>query len=259
MQLTGLENDRQTLKSNTIKEAIVRFDFQEISELENENDKATNQIVSKVKETLPKLERKLVKEITVKDGKNQKSPKISQTQVNELIVCYDHEKLSSFTMGKSYIAYSENKYISAKSFIPKFKALYQYLIDEYPSLEVTRVGLRFINIIDFQDLGLDQSRISDYIKSADEFSSPLGKDIANTMKNYTIVLDDGIGINLNQGLVDKQKDGKNIGKGYLIDIDCFIENEKGVSNEFEYIEKFDGYIWNLFRGSISDKLFAAIK
>ncbi|WP_417733485.1 TIGR04255 family protein [Roseovarius sp.] len=158
------------------------------------------------------------------------------------------------TLASDFLAISSPDYIRWESFEKHVLAAMEALLKNYPVVSFTRVGLRYVNLIDRDKLGLEVTwdqliRRSALGLLADD-EVPLG-DLTEHSNTSIFRLKDGM-LALRQGL--RLKDGKPDGS-YLIDSDIFTD--QGVATDGNVTDLLRGYnttARNAFRWLITQQL-----
>lgn len=162
---------------------------------------------------------------------------------------------------RDFIALSTTQYTRWEDFKGHFQDPLSKFIKEYAPPFFTRVGLRYVDIINRHELGLDSEPwhelLSPYI--AGELSYPEIADHVLSCANQLII---GVGqsgakILLNHGLVSNK--GNNPADfSYLIDCDFSTEQKTEIADVYNRIDDFNGYSRRLFRWCIKDKVHDAL-
>ena len=130
----------------------------------------------------------------------------------------------------------------------------------YAPTFITRIGLRYQDIIKRSELELEGAEWGDLLKPqiAAELSSPdIANEIIGCMNQIKLSLgDDGSFITLNHGLETTDKSGDEV--CYLIDSDFFTEQKTEVQNVIQKLDEFNRHSGRLFRWCIADKLHNAL-
>ena len=165
---------------------------------------------------------------------------------------------TKITICSEFIAVITSRYEKWENYLHNISVALSALTSSYDVPEFTRIGLRYVNVIDRDKLGLTSS----WNELAPRNSSGLfaqGGINENEMIEYNsaIVFNMGVGkAALRQGLSVKDSvlDGK-----FLIDCDFFVDEPvEGTENALSILNDFNRTARNAFRWLISDQLHNAL-
>ncbi len=165
---------------------------------------------------------------------------------------------SAVTLTREFFSLTTTKYTQWENFRTQIEILLNALQAEYPPSFLTRVGLRYENMIVRSELGLDGVPWSDLLQPhiAAEFSrSDLAPSIRESVHRVLIDLASQGRVNLRHGVARKQS-GDEI--CYVIDNDFFTEEKMEVANVIDRFNVFNKEAGRLFRWCISNRLDAAL-
>ncbi|HSS77995.1 MAG TPA: TIGR04255 family protein [Thermoanaerobaculia bacterium] len=164
------------------------------------------------------------------------------------------------TLTREFVALQTKEYNQWEEFRVRLRGVLDALQAEYRPSFLTRIGLRYQDLIVRSTLGLTDLPWSDLLQPhvAAEFSSPsLRTAVREAAHRVLIELSHQKGnVNLQHGTARRQGD-KEI--SYLIDNDFFTEEKMEVANALERLDLFNREAGRLFRWCISDRLHAAME
>ena len=168
------------------------------------------------------------------------------------------DNLWKVTLTRESFAISTRAYEKWEDFKTHLNTPLNALIEEYAPAFITRIGLRYQDIIQRSELGLEGVEWSKLLNPhiAAELSSP---DIANEIIGCTNQIrlrlgDEGSSITLNHGLVATDKDEV----CYLVDSDFFTEQKTEVQDVIPKLDDFNRHSGRLFRWCIAEELHNAL-
>lgn len=166
----------------------------------------------------------------------------------------------TITLTRDFIAISTTAYARWENFKEHFENPLKFFVDEYNPPFYTRVGLRYIDLIDRANLGLQGVSWRELLKPhiAGELSSvEVGDRVLSCANQAIISLDDESRILLNHGLVNNN--GNNPDNfSYLIDCDFSTDKKTEINNVNDRIDHFNQHAGRLFRWCIADRLHDAL-
>ena len=131
-------------KTNPIKEAIARIDF--LAPLTEIEKGVPKQIIDSVKKVFPVAETNEI--IGTQFQISNKKVQHNQVKTTEWNF-YDKERSKRACISPSYFFIDVNKYSTYEKFNLDFSLIQDSLFSQYPSLQVKRFGVRYINQIIF--------------------------------------------------------------------------------------------------------------
>lgn len=163
------------------------------------------------------------------------------------------------TLTRDSLALSTTEYRSWVDFQERFDESINALCDLYNLTHFTRLGLRYINVIDREELGLEGVPWWDLLSSP--IAGELGdvnvrKMITGCANQVTLIMEDGTNILLNHGLAMGSPAGK---VAYLIDSDFSTTEKTEVANVRKRLKEFNNNSGRLFRWCISQSLHDALE
>lgn len=165
------------------------------------------------------------------------------------------------SLSSTFIALTTSNYLKWEEFREKFRRAYEVALQIYGAKMVTRLGLRYKNLVVRSALGLDAvpwneiltPHIAGFLTSGDiDEGEILVHQVSTRLR-----LDSGIAV-LNHGLV-RHTETREV--GYLVDGDFFTEGKLEASSD-GILGKLDGFHTNagdLFRWCISERLHEALE
>lgn len=159
------------------------------------------------------------------------------------------------TLTRDSLSLASTAYRSWSEFQEIFDTPLDAFVDEYGQTAMTRLGLRYINIIDRNKLGLQGYGWGELLAKhiAGELADPeIGHMIVACANQLTLSADDGQAqVVLNHGLLTNQQNGET---AYLIDSDYSTVTKTEVDDVRERLKDFNNNSGKLFRWCISDEL-----
>jgi uncharacterized protein (TIGR04255 family) len=133
------------------------------------------------------------------------------------------------------------------------------LIEIYRPSLLSRIGLRYVNVIKRSALGLNEVSWSQLIQPY--FSGILSvvdeASIRGSLSQDEIQFDNDNGIvRMVHGIASSKMDSE---KFYLIDDDFFVESNMEINNATEKLDYFNGWGRKLFRWAITDRLHESME
>ena len=133
--------------------------------------------------------------------------------------------------------------------------------DTYDPSFYTRLGLRYIDILDRDDYGLDETPWLELFNKS--FIGMLGNvDLSKEVKEFQVEtlftipdVDRGL-VKIRHGLTDHQSGDQQV---YLIDADFHTDTRSSPENAFAILDRFNEWGGHFFRWAISDKLRDALQ
>jgi len=172
------------------------------------------------------------------------------------------DKNWKITLTRESLAISTFAYKRWEEFKQHFEKPLSAFIEEYKPAFFSRVGLRYIDLINKSELGLQDVPWRELLKSpiAGELSDlDIAERITNCANQLTISLDDeGSIILLNHGLIGNDSN-QTENFSYLIDSDFSTEQKTEVKDVIERIDYFNKQSGKLFRWCITERLHEALE
>jgi uncharacterized protein (TIGR04255 family) len=170
------------------------------------------------------------------------------------------DELWKVSLTREFVALSARQYTRWEDFKGRLKAIVASLTEEYSPAFLTRLGLRYRDVIRKSKLGLESVGWSDLLQPhvLGNLSSPdVAPDIDSIGHEVLIRLDAMGGlVRLQHGLVKGTKPEETC---YVIDSDFFTEKRTEMKDAFTALDAFNGQAGNLFRWCITPRLQAAME
>lgn len=164
------------------------------------------------------------------------------------------------SLSSTFVALTTSNYLKWEEFREKFGRAYEVALQIYDAKMITRLGLRYKNLVVRSALGLNgvpwtevlRPHIAGFLTSGDIDE---GEIIAHQVSTR-LRLDSGIAV-LNHGLVRHTQTEE---VGYLVDGDFFIEDKLEASSDgiLGQLDAFNTHAGDLFRWCISERLHQAL-
>lgn len=160
----------------------------------------------------------------------------------------------TISLSDDFVAVSTTKYRAWPEFRSQIDLAYSTLLETYSPSFFSRVGLRYVNLIKRNDLGLVGVPWKDLINH--EWIGPLiGDEMSEAiteLRSHTVVrLVQGGMAKIQYGLQDKDT--------FRIDSDFFLEGQLDGQEATRVLNDFNSAIGNLFRSSIRERLRGALR
>lgn len=166
------------------------------------------------------------------------------------------DRKRSVGLTQDFISVTTNSYVRWTAFRGEIEAALKALTDIYKPKFYRRIGLRYQNLIDREDLGLADKDWSDLINPSllGILGTPgAGDAVEETSTDVVFGLNEGKA-RLRHGLQELHDR-----KVYQIDVDFFLENEGDDLNVLTLLDTYNRSIGNLFRWAISPELKEALR
>jgi len=171
------------------------------------------------------------------------------------------------SLSSEFIALTCDKYEKWEDFIPKMMQALLVLSELYGIKLITRIGLRYRDLIIREDVGLSgvswRELIAPFLLSAiipDQLAEDGEVPESNvlTAQSYVGLMLDDCQLSLRHGLVQKEPKGES---AYIIDADYFVDNQTLNFNLYETkscFDKFHANAGSVFRSCIQERLHNAL-
>jgi uncharacterized protein (TIGR04255 family) len=189
--------------------------------------------------------------------REQEGASINRSRVFDFVSTNEEWFIS---LSSGFVALTTSNYEQWEGFREKFRRALETSLQIYSVKIVTRLGLRYKNLVARSALGLDGTpwnelltpHIAGFLASGDVDEG----EVLTHQVSTRLTLDSGIAI-LNHGLVRHTETGE---VGYLIDGDFFLENKLEASSDgiLSRLDTFNAHAGDLFRWCISDRLHQAL-
>lgn len=171
------------------------------------------------------------------------------------------DRVWKVTLTSEFIALSTGQYQRWEQFAEALAGPLGALFETYRPTYASRIGLRYIDIIQRSRLGLEDVAWSsliqpwvsgEFLRLADE------ADLLGAAHDLLLQLDEGALLRLRHGLARKGQDGEVV---YRIDTDFYIENDTSYRTSADVLgalQRFNGLSGRLFRHMIQPRLHDAM-
>jgi len=173
---------------------------------------------------------------------------------------YNKDKKRFIALSQEFLAYSDKSYGQWDIFREEVFKAEQALTEVFKPAFYIRIGLRYKNLIDPPQLGLNDYKWSNLLQK--HLLAELGDDhVANSItetKTRTVInISDipGARVTLVHGLF---KDALSKYSKYLIDADFALEKTEGINGASEILDRFNRFAGRLFRWAITESLHKAM-
>lgn len=168
------------------------------------------------------------------------------------------DKKKHVNLTQSFIALTHNDYKSWENFREEMNLVAKALDEEYNPNFYTRIGLRYIDVIEREKIGLDGIAWSDLLNPTligllgdTTLQTALAR--INSEAEFDIRTEGISKVRLRHGLISRNNQEQ-----YLIDTDCYTEERSAFDAIPSILNSFNRTAGNLFRWTLSDKLRDAL-
>ena len=163
------------------------------------------------------------------------------------------------SLTSTFMALTSKNYIRWEEFFDNLQKPFNEVINFYHPPFLTRIGLRYQNVIVRSKYGLQDAKWSELLNPA--FAGIISSEIEATVEDTTQVivlnLGESVGkVRIRHGLVRNNTTNEIC---YLIDSDYFIDSERDVGDGLSIVSELKKRNTNLFRWCISERLHAAME
>lgn len=170
------------------------------------------------------------------------------------------DEIWKVTLSRTFIALSTSKYERWEEFRLKLEFLFKKFIEIYNPSYFSRIGLRYIDVIDREKLNLKgvswKDLLQDYVLGI--ISTEEGKAIKAFECKYEIGLADAESVVAIRTSFAKTKDNNNLDDSYVIDSDFFNNNKINSTEVFNKLDFFHDRATRLIRWAIKPMLHDAM-
>lgn len=164
------------------------------------------------------------------------------------------------SLAREFVAVTEHDYRRWEDFREEVDRMRAAVEEIYEPNYYKRVGLRYTDVIDREELGLGDVDWTELLNDALLgllSQNALRREVVSTKSESEIRLEEleGAQIKLRHGLVEGDESGHMV---YLIDTDCYLEGNLGGDDADAILDRFNRAAGNLFRWAISDRLEGAL-
>ena len=234
-----------------LHEVLCQLSFPRLLKLETE---LPNIFQERLLQDFPFFEERKNIALSVKTDNEGANDEIERT-TKKVFEFISEDRNWKISLQSDSIALTCSKYDKWEDFSKKITHAFDNLVDIYGIKNITRVGLRYKDVIDREILGTEltwnkllKPHIAGVYGILEDSPS-----IESQFSNFILKLDNVDGrVQVNHGLVEKV--GDNHHYAYLIDGDFFCEGSINKDEAYEQLSKFNVEARKLFRWSISDEL-----
>jgi len=161
-------------------------------------------------------------------------------------------------LNREFVAITCTKYRRWDDFRARLLSVLQHLDNVYSPSFYTRVGLRYRNVIDRGNLGLEGTPWGELFQAhlAAEFASDMADSVLQNQHQLLVELPNNEGrVRIVHGIVQQPQKPELV---YVIDNDFFTEDRVEKSDAAEKLDTFNRRSGGLFRSFIKDKLDRAM-
>jgi uncharacterized protein (TIGR04255 family) len=170
------------------------------------------------------------------------------------------DNAESVTLTRDFLAYSTKKYRLWENFKETLHGPLAALVEIYRPSFYTRIGLRYIDAINREFLGISQTKFSELFEPPilGELSvSAFEENVETLIKRIVVKLPNGTGsVQLQHGLGNIVE---HPGVSYMIDFDFYRSEKTEVANAEQILEQFHDFAGRAFRWCITKRLHDALQ
>lgn len=173
------------------------------------------------------------------------------------------DRLQVISLTRDFVAVTDRAYVTWDGFRRNVDLARESLEEVYAPAFYSRVGLRYKDVIDRQQLGLE-AEPWDALLSEDLIGSLLATEnlrdnVRRIQTTALMSVDEVMGgfVRLRHGLVDQSQEGE--GQKYLIDSDFYSEEREATRDVAATLDRFHGLAGRLFHWAIKDRLHQALR
>lgn len=241
-----------TYKKNFLDNVILRLDFEK-TDLSKLSD-----FSSKLKADFPFQEAKtgFAGQVKIDIKNNLIDNNRQEVSFWEYLNTYKNKKLR-IAADHLIIEYTHKSYVNADNLIKDAEGIVQTFINEFNIQSVNRLGLRYVNRFDLSNFVKEKIDWKKYfnndVVAPINFSNKTGYDLARCITQNYLKLSE-CDILLNYGIWNQDFPNENVGKEFLLDIDCFsrfpLERTSDISKT---ISSYNSNIQKIFEKSIKEE------
>jgi uncharacterized protein (TIGR04255 family) len=170
------------------------------------------------------------------------------------------DKNWTVTLTRDFLALKTSAYRRWEEFRNRIERLLSALTEEYNPTFFTRIGLRYVDVIQRSELGLAEVPWSELLNPhiAGEFaSSEIANEIEYAARETQLRFDEHGGrVTIRHGIATTEPKNEHC---FLIDVDLFVEAEKETSDALSILDRFNQGAGRLFRWCIHERLHSALE
>lgn len=244
--------DRVIYRENPLAEVVCQIRFPRILAID---ERLPAEFQERIGENYPFVETQEVTQFSLGVGE-QASPALRTHYVFRT-----EDEAASITLCSEYVSIRTERYERWERFKCHIEAALEALHSSYSVGPLTRIGLRYIDLISRDKLGLQDEKWSDLVRSAAlgllaEPDVPI--ESVEELRSATVIqLDGGGKVAVRTGLAEVA--GATDEQLFLFDCDFFETNRtKGVNHALEICDEFNRKAGKAFRWVIRDRLHDAL-
>lgn len=256
--------ERVIYSKNTLVEVVCQLRFPRILSI---NEKAPADFQERIRSIYPLLEEQTEQEqqyaFEAGMGEAPAMPRFVQAESNKNYAFSTEDSNWRINLTSRFIALSTRKYTKWEEFREHLQTPVQALLDIYKPAFFERVGLRYINAINRENLGLVDTQWHELIQPfALGFLS--NKDVCDEVKGYsssselTIEGDSVARINTTLGFVNGVSKELSETLSFIVDSDLF-HGKTSVDEYTDVLEVLHGTSTKLIRAIVTDKLHKSME
>lgn len=251
----GKKLNIEDYQNNYITNVIFRIDFPEVPNI-NQQD-PPSEFIKKIEDRFPNLEQLKGETFELESKTNTRTIRQKEKFAWRLT---DSEKETILIIDPGYLTLESLKYKNFDSFIKDIKIIFQNFFLLYPVEVANRIGLRYINQIkwnkgsplDWKEI-LDPSLYSipkDFITKSDSILRAM---------NLLEIEEDEYFLRFQFGLFNSEFPNPIARKEFVLDYDCYTEDQVEISEIYNKVEEFNKIIYKWFERSIDEGLRNAMR
>lgn len=244
--------DRVIYRENPLAEVVCQIRYPRILAID---ERLPAEFQEKIGESYPFVETQEVTQFSLGVG-DQPSPS-SRTHY----VFRTEDELANITLSSEFVSIRTEKYERWEFFKKHIETALEALYVSYSVGPLSRIGLRYIDLISRNKLGLHECRWSDLVRPSAlgllaESDVPINS--VEELRSATVIeLDDGGKVTMRTGMAETILTGDE--QLFLFDCDFFETRRiKGVDDAIEVCDKFNRKAGKAFRWLINDRLHNAL-
>jgi uncharacterized protein (TIGR04255 family) len=246
-------------ETNFIKTVVFRIDFSPIMKLTTE---IPVDFQDKIRDELPKFKEEKIYEFInflSKDPNTDEPIHIQDKKIWPQFVFLSKEELKKVSLVYNYLAIEFIEYSTYNDFSKCIEKIYSIFRETYKTLDITRLGLRYINNIEIKEGNpLDWENLINPIltHTINEFSDKedniFKNDISRSLSQITFKKDE-YSLGFRYGIYNSAFPSKIAKKEFILDFDCYTQ-DVNEQNVIELTRSFNEIIRNFFELCIEDGL-----
>ena len=173
------------------------------------------------------------------------------------------DRLRVISLSSGFVAVTDRAYLTWEKFRKDVDLAKNALEQVYEPAFYSRVGLRYKNVIDRRQLGLEgetwDSLLGENLIGSLLAADNLRDNVRRVKTTALISIEEVTGglLTLSHGLVDRSQEGE--AQTYMIDADFYSEEREATQDVAATIDRFNGLAGRLFRWAIKERLHQALR